>query len=55
MVETLSVSSPETSAVAQIERLVAQLDAALPKVNVGSLLATPTLTPEQFDSLTAEW
>lgn len=52
---TTPVPAPTVPAWAQIEQLMAQLDATLPKVKIGTSLVTPSITPDQFDSLTASW
>jgi hypothetical protein len=50
----LSAPLSESLPVVQIERLVSQLDASLPKADIESP-AEVALTPEQFDSLLASW
>jgi hypothetical protein len=52
-----SVPAPATSEspVSRLEQLMAMLDETLPKTKVNASVATPVLSPEQFDSLIASW
>ncbi len=52
MVDTTTAQGSEVAA--QIAQLMSEMDARLPKAKTSGQLSL-TLTPEQFDSLTASW